>query len=327
MIVVDPAHGGTEPRGKSTPYGARGPGGTDEKDVVLHLAHLVASHLGPDRVRLTRDRDVPRSLGERAALARSTGSEVFLSLHTGAAGDVPRAWIHRRAGASSEALARSLLRELGPHGAVGRADLAVLDPDAVGPSAAVLLEVDGIDDLHGERRMTDGAHLDRLARGIAAAVAAHVGFVRQPPATTTAIRPWSDFFQFTAGTNFFVDGPAGYNGSGRVITNTATTVRFTLVMPAYSIFGNDIPALNADIEATYVREGAGNPGRIIVDGQTFDDPNLTITTVGNRRRVVPSISVPGANIGAIEAGNDGADEIDLDITVDGTVHDFDLERR
>lgn len=45
-IVLDPGHGGEHAAGKSTAYGARGPTGALERDVVLRLSQLVAAELG-----------------------------------------------------------------------------------------------------------------------------------------------------------------------------------------------------------------------------------------------------------------------------------------
>ncbi len=79
-IVIDPGHGGSED-------GARGPGGTLEKQVTLGVARrlkgALEGRLGV-RVILTRDGDHTVALDERAALANNNKADVFLSLHANA---------------------------------------------------------------------------------------------------------------------------------------------------------------------------------------------------------------------------------------------------
>lgn len=79
-IVLDPGHGGEE-------TGARGPGGTLEKDVTLAVARqlkgMLESRLGV-RVLLTRDDDRTVALDDRAALANNNKADLFLSLHANA---------------------------------------------------------------------------------------------------------------------------------------------------------------------------------------------------------------------------------------------------
>jgi N-acetylmuramoyl-L-alanine amidase len=76
-IVIDPGHGGGE-------TGAKGPGGTLEKNVTLSVARklkaAIESRLGV-RVLLTRDSDEQVRLDERAALANNNKADLFLSLH------------------------------------------------------------------------------------------------------------------------------------------------------------------------------------------------------------------------------------------------------
>jgi N-acetylmuramoyl-L-alanine amidase len=79
-IVIDAGHGGTED-------GARGPGGTLEKNVTLSVAHrlkaALESRLGV-RVILTRDADTRVELDERAAVANNNKADLFISLHANA---------------------------------------------------------------------------------------------------------------------------------------------------------------------------------------------------------------------------------------------------
>ncbi|HEY3350233.1 MAG TPA: N-acetylmuramoyl-L-alanine amidase [Thermoanaerobaculia bacterium] len=78
-IVVDPGHGGTE-------EGAKGPGGSLEKDATLALGKTVAETLQRRgyRVLLTRTTDAAVGLDDRAAAANAAKADVFLSLHCNA---------------------------------------------------------------------------------------------------------------------------------------------------------------------------------------------------------------------------------------------------
>jgi N-acetylmuramoyl-L-alanine amidase len=79
-IVIDAGHGGDE-------QGARGPQGTQEKDVTLSVARklkaAIEARLGA-RVILTRDSDRTMPLDERAAVANNNKADVFISLHANA---------------------------------------------------------------------------------------------------------------------------------------------------------------------------------------------------------------------------------------------------
>ena len=80
-IVLDPGHGGED-------IGARGTGGTLEKQITLDIARslktMVESRLGI-RVLLTRDDDRDVNLDERAAMANHSKADLFLSIHVNAA--------------------------------------------------------------------------------------------------------------------------------------------------------------------------------------------------------------------------------------------------
>jgi N-acetylmuramoyl-L-alanine amidase len=76
-IVIDAGHGGHDP-------GSIGPGGLQEKDLVLDVAlrleKLVRTRLGAEVI-LTRGQDVFVPLEERTAIANSKGADLFLSIH------------------------------------------------------------------------------------------------------------------------------------------------------------------------------------------------------------------------------------------------------
>jgi N-acetylmuramoyl-L-alanine amidase len=79
-VVIDPGHGGEE-------VGAKGPGGTLEKDVTLAIARklraALANSLGLQAF-LTRDRDEEIALDERAAVANNYKADLFVSIHANA---------------------------------------------------------------------------------------------------------------------------------------------------------------------------------------------------------------------------------------------------
>jgi N-acetylmuramoyl-L-alanine amidase len=84
IIALDAGHGGEDP-------GAIGPGGTQEKDVVLRLAHrlrdrinLASSNGNPMRAFLTRDADFFVPLHTRVDKARRVQADLFISLHADA---------------------------------------------------------------------------------------------------------------------------------------------------------------------------------------------------------------------------------------------------
>jgi N-acetylmuramoyl-L-alanine amidase len=79
-VVIDPGHGGAE-------EGARGPGGTLEKQVTLAVARRLKAALEARlgvRVILTRDGDQTVGLDERAAVANNNKADLFISLHANA---------------------------------------------------------------------------------------------------------------------------------------------------------------------------------------------------------------------------------------------------
>jgi len=84
IIALDPGHGGEDP-------GAIGPGGTQEKNVVLQLAFLLRERINaasvrgnPMRAYLTRDADFFVPLHVRVQKARRVQADLFISLHADA---------------------------------------------------------------------------------------------------------------------------------------------------------------------------------------------------------------------------------------------------
>lgn len=80
-IVIDPGHGGDD-------AGARGPGGTLEKDVALAIGRRIKASLEARlgvRVLLTRDGDQTMSVDQRTSLANNNKADLFVSVHANAA--------------------------------------------------------------------------------------------------------------------------------------------------------------------------------------------------------------------------------------------------
>ena len=85
LVALDPGHGGEDP-------GAIGPGGTQEKNVVLSIARRLqetlnqAPTVGPYRIRafLTRDGDFFIPLHQRVQKARRAQADLFVSIHADA---------------------------------------------------------------------------------------------------------------------------------------------------------------------------------------------------------------------------------------------------
>jgi N-acetylmuramoyl-L-alanine amidase len=79
-VVIDPGHGGPE-------VGAKGPGGTLEKDVTLGIARKLRASLTSNlglQAFLTRDGDVEVPLDERTAIANNYKADLFISIHANA---------------------------------------------------------------------------------------------------------------------------------------------------------------------------------------------------------------------------------------------------
>jgi N-acetylmuramoyl-L-alanine amidase len=81
LIVLDPAHGGTD-------FGARGANGGVEKEIVLQIARTVRAGLERQgfHVVLTRNDDSNPSFDDRAAIANGNPGATFISLHISSTG-------------------------------------------------------------------------------------------------------------------------------------------------------------------------------------------------------------------------------------------------
>ena len=86
LIVIDAGHGGHDP-GAISPFGSR-----REKDITLGVARSIRDELlaaGRFRVALTREDDRFLVLGERSAIARKLGADLFISIHADSAAGKP----------------------------------------------------------------------------------------------------------------------------------------------------------------------------------------------------------------------------------------------
>jgi N-acetylmuramoyl-L-alanine amidase len=81
VVVIDPAHGGTDP-------GARGSGGMRESDLVLEYAVQTGKSLQAQgfQVRLTRQGNDNPSFDDRSAMANAQRWTVFVTLHVSSTG-------------------------------------------------------------------------------------------------------------------------------------------------------------------------------------------------------------------------------------------------
>lgn len=81
VLVIDPGHGGKDP-------GAVGPGGLQEKHVVLQVAkelrQIIQQKLPQYQVVMTREDDVYVSLTDRTKTANTHRADVFISIHANA---------------------------------------------------------------------------------------------------------------------------------------------------------------------------------------------------------------------------------------------------
>ncbi|MBL7049588.1 MAG: N-acetylmuramoyl-L-alanine amidase [Nitrospira sp.] len=79
-VVIDPGHGGEDP-------GAVGPGGVQEKDIVLMIGRKLGSILESRhgmKVIYTRQKDMFIPLNDRTEIANAAKADLFISIHTNA---------------------------------------------------------------------------------------------------------------------------------------------------------------------------------------------------------------------------------------------------
>ncbi|HLY38871.1 MAG TPA: N-acetylmuramoyl-L-alanine amidase [Candidatus Binatia bacterium] len=184
LVVLDAGHGGHDP-------GAEGVGGVWEKDVVLDLAHEMASRLAirlPVDVILTRNDDTFVPIGRRLALP-SERATLFISLHAnacshpGAGGfevyygggtlrDAASAGTDPRAALLGRCIGEALEDRLGGLRGVprpGRFHVLVRNP-----VPAVLVEVGYLTHADDAARFKDAEYRRRLADALIDGVAAYL---------------------------------------------------------------------------------------------------------------------------------------------------------
>ncbi|HZZ91348.1 MAG TPA: N-acetylmuramoyl-L-alanine amidase [Usitatibacter sp.] len=163
IVAIDPGHGGED-------SGARGRGGTREKDVTLAIGHRLKERIDKEpnmRAVLVRDGDYFVPLAQRVAKARRLKADLFVSIHADA-------WVRSDArgssvfalserGATSTA-ARLLAQRENQSDLIGGVNLSVKDPvlartlldlslsasinDSLKLGKAVLAELGDINTLH-----------------------------------------------------------------------------------------------------------------------------------------------------------------------------------
>jgi len=182
VVVLDPAHGGTDP-------GARGTAGIRESEVTLQFAQEVRRALeaqGFDVVQ-TRQGDTNPSLDDRSAMANAQRGALFVTLHvssTGFPGTV-RVYVNSDLPAATDASGLipwdraqgpflSLSRKFGDmvqgqlavrfKGSPGVAQVAAVRQLRTTAAPAIAVEISSVS-------IEDRADLDRMAPGVADAIA------------------------------------------------------------------------------------------------------------------------------------------------------------
>jgi N-acetylmuramoyl-L-alanine amidase len=189
VVVLDPAHGGTDP-------GARGTGGIRESDLVLEFSDQARRALEAQgfRVRQTRQGNDNPSLDDRSAMANAQRGTVFVTLHVSSTGlpgtvrvytmtDFPAvadtagmiAWDR------AQAPFLDLSRKLGDivqgqlsqifKGSPGSAQAAAVRQLRTTAAPAIAVEVSSV-------TVDDRAELERMAPGVADAIARGVAAFR-----------------------------------------------------------------------------------------------------------------------------------------------------
>src|SRR5262245_18691277 len=94
---------------------------------------------------------------------------------------------------------------------------------------------------------------------------------------------WADCFPFEKGDAFRVEGPVGYDGSGRVLRRTDDVLAFELHMPAKRVLLKKLPELDVTLTLTASKDGPGNQAegsfaRGGEAGDVFTDSNVVVST-------------------------------------------------
>jgi len=182
IVVLDPAHGGTD-------FGARGTGGIHESDIVLDFAAQVRTALESQgfQVVLTRQGNANPSFDDRSAMANAQRGAIFVTLHIASTGTPGTARVYVMndiaPGADATGLIPwdraqapfvSLSRKLGDHvqgllaqkfkGSPAMAQTASVRQLRTTAAPAIAVEISSV-------TVEDRAQLDHMAPGIADAIA------------------------------------------------------------------------------------------------------------------------------------------------------------
>lgn len=187
VVVLDPAHGGTDP-------GARGTGGIRESDLVMEFSDSTRRALEAQgfRVRQTRQGNDDPSLDDRSAMANAQRGAVFVTLHVSSTGLQGTVRVYTMTDFPAETNTTGMLswdraqapflelsRKLGDlvqgqlalqfKGSPGTAQVAAVRQLRTTAAPAIAVEVSSVtvDDRAALERMAPGV-ADAIARGVAA---------------------------------------------------------------------------------------------------------------------------------------------------------------
>lgn len=183
-LFIDPGHGGRDP-------GAVGNGLLEKElnlDIALRLYSIVTREHPGIEVRLSRDRDIFISLGERAAMANQWGADLVLSIHINAGGGTGyESYIHRSRPAATarwqQMIHQEVMNNIGPgirDRGMKTANFAILRQTRM---PAILTENLFIDHPQDAQRLKDTAFRQRLAECYAAGVAKIFGIKLAAPSS------------------------------------------------------------------------------------------------------------------------------------------------
>jgi N-acetylmuramoyl-L-alanine amidase len=159
-VVIDAGHGGED-------EGAKGPGGSVEKDVVLDVAARLAAQLRERRLRVVMTRDADRfvPLERRTAIGNDARGDLFVSIHANAAPDQGAHGVETyflSLDATDEAAAQVAERENGAFRVRGAAAAPIDDP--VVAILGNLMANEHLSESSAFARMAESALANREAR-------------------------------------------------------------------------------------------------------------------------------------------------------------------
>ncbi|KZE40038.1 hypothetical protein AV656_01805 [Bhargavaea cecembensis] len=163
-LVIDPGHGGND-------GGTTGIRGTDEKDLTLPTAELLASKLraAGAEVILTRETDEYVGLRKRVSMSNQAGADAFISLHYDATTDHSvRGFTTYYQKSIEESLAESVNKSLGKSvnlkdRGVQKGNYLVLRENM---QPAILIELGFLSNLSEERRVNNPEYREQATDGI-----------------------------------------------------------------------------------------------------------------------------------------------------------------